>query len=150
MSASSPTPGRPAAEIEKGVVEVLWLSEADVAQLLPPRELLNALADGFRRLAEGRVQTPARPEVRVPGLGFSLAMPAWAEGTNIAMKVVNVFDRNHELGLPSHLALISLFHARTGVPLCVIDGTHITAVRTAGAAILSVRELARQEEVSQR
>jgi ornithine cyclodeaminase/alanine dehydrogenase-like protein (mu-crystallin family) len=78
-------------------------------------------------------------------MGFSLAMPAWAEGMNIAVKVVNVFDRNIGTGLPSHLALVNLFDARTGVPVCVMDGTYITAVRTAGAAILSVRELARQD-----
>lgn len=145
MSASSATSARPAAEILKGALEVLWLSETNVAQLLSPQELLDALADGFRLLAKGDVQAPARPEVQVPGLGFSLAMPAWVEGMNIAVKIVNVFDCNHGLGLPSHLALINLFDARTGAPVCVMDGTHITAVRTAGAAILSVKELARRD-----
>lgn len=31
----------------------------------------------------------------------------------------------------------------TGAPLCVMDGTHITGIRTAAAAVLSVREIAR-------
>ncbi len=134
-----------AAEIQKGAVNVLWLSEGDVARLLSPQKLIDALADGFRRLALGAVQAPARPEIRVPGAGFSLAMPAWSEGMNLAVKVVNVFDGNIGLGLPSHLALINLFDAATGMPLCVMDGTHITAMRTAGAAVLAARELARPD-----
>jgi ornithine cyclodeaminase/thiomorpholine-carboxylate dehydrogenase len=145
MSVTSPGQSVAAAEIKRGEIDVLWLGEAEVAQLLLPQKVLEALADGFRRLAMGGVQVPPRPELRVPGAGFSLAMPAWAEGTNIAVKVVNIFDGNIALGLPSHLALINLFDARTGMPVCVMDGTYITAVRTAGAAILSVRELAREE-----
>jgi ornithine cyclodeaminase/alanine dehydrogenase-like protein (mu-crystallin family) len=144
MSANACTPARSAAEIEKGPVPVRWLGEDDVVELLPPQRLFEALRDGFCRLANGEVQVPARPEISVPGAGFSLAMPAWAEGTNIAIKVVNVFDRNIAVGLPSHLALISLFDARTGLPVCVMDGTHITAVRTAGAAVLAAGELARR------
>jgi ornithine cyclodeaminase/thiomorpholine-carboxylate dehydrogenase len=136
---------RAAAEIRKGDLDVLCLSEADVAQLLDPRELLDVLADGFRRLALGKVQAPARPEVQVPGLGFSLAMPAWTEGMTIAVKVVNVFEGNLALGLPSHLAIINLFDPRTGAPLCMMDGTHITAMRTAASAVLSVKTLARPD-----
>ena len=137
--------GPAAGEIRKGGIEVLCLSETDVAQLLDPHELLEALADGFRRLALGMVQAPGRPEIRIPGTGFSLAMPAWTEGMSIAVKVVNVFDGNLALGLPSHLATINLFDPRTGAPLCIMDGTHITAMRTAASAVLSVRELARPD-----
>ncbi len=145
MSSAAPLPARPAAEIEKGPIPVHWLSEADVAQLLSPQSLFEALRKGFCRLANGEVQAPPRPEIIVPGAGFSLAMPAWAKGTNIAVKVVNIFDRNLAAGLPSHLALINLFDARTGLPVCVMDGTHITAMRTAGAAVVAASELARRD-----
>src|SRR5262249_17294983 len=48
------------------------------------------------------------------------------------------------VGLPSHLALIALFDAGTGACVAVMDGTEITALRTAGAAALSTRLLARE------
>ena len=144
-STSGAQAARPAADIRKGTLDVLCLSEAEVAQLLDPGELLDALAHGFRRLALGAVQAPARPEIQIPDFGFSLAMPAWTEGMNLAVKVVNVFDGNLALGLPSHLATINLFDPRTGAPVCIMDGTHITAMRTAASAVLSVRELARAD-----
>lgn len=138
-------PRKSAAEITKGDLPLLILSERDVQALIDPVALLDALADGFRDLSRGLVQSPERPEITVPGKGFSLAMPAWRDGMPIAVKVVNVFEDNLDLDLPNHLATINLFDQQTGAPLCVMDGTYITAIRTAASAVLSVRELARKD-----
>lgn len=137
---------QPAAfEIAKGPRRVMTLSEAEVARLLDPRALLDGLEDGFGALARGEVQSPARPELTVPGRGFSLAMPAWRPGMQMAIKVVNVFDGNLALGLPNHLAMILLFEPETGMASCVMDGTFITGIRTAASAVLSGRLLARPD-----
>jgi ornithine cyclodeaminase/alanine dehydrogenase-like protein (mu-crystallin family) len=135
----------PMPDLSKREARVLVLSESDVIGLLDPRELLDGLADGFKALAAGEVQTPERPAITVPGKGFSLAMPAWMAGRNITVKIVNVFEGNLASDLPNHLALITLFDPATGMPVCVMDGTCITGVRTAGSAVLSVRELARRD-----
>lgn len=137
--------GKSAAEISKGDVRIMTLSEADVMRLLDPKELLDGLADGFRDMAAGRVQTPNRPEITVPEKGFLLSMPAWRNGSPMMVKMVSVFEGNLEHGLPNHIAIINLFAQETGMPLCVMDGTYITAIRTAGSAILTVREMARKE-----
>jgi ornithine cyclodeaminase/alanine dehydrogenase-like protein (mu-crystallin family) len=131
-------------EVRKGRRTLLTLSEDDVERCLDPRALLDALEDGFRALERGDVASPARTQVVVPSRGFSLAMPAWQPGLKIAVKVVNVFDGNLRVGLPSHLSLITLYDPDTGAACCVMDGTAITALRTAAAAVLSVRLLARQ------
>ncbi|HZC70117.1 MAG TPA: ornithine cyclodeaminase family protein [Jatrophihabitans sp.] len=132
-------------EVAKGQRTVMLLSEADVAALLDPATLLDALADGFRALAEGEVQSPPRPQITLPGAGFSLAMSAWRPGSQICVKVVNVFDGNLDQGLPNHLAMITLFAPDTGATTCVMDGTYITGIRTAAAAVLSTRVLSRPE-----
>ena len=132
-------------DLPKREARVLVLSETEVMDLLDPGELLDGLADGFRALAAGEVQAPERPAITVPGKGFSLAMPAWTAGRNITVKIVNVFEGNLASGLPNHLALITLFEPATGMPVCVMDGTYITGVRTAASAVLSVRELARRD-----
>jgi ornithine cyclodeaminase/alanine dehydrogenase-like protein (mu-crystallin family) len=63
----------------------------------------------------------------------------------ITVKIVNVFDGNLDVGLPNHLALINLFDPDTGAVSCVMDGTYITGIRTAAAAVLSARMLSRSE-----
>jgi ornithine cyclodeaminase/alanine dehydrogenase-like protein (mu-crystallin family) len=134
-----------AAEIRKGDTPVLCLSESEVAALLDPVELIAELEQGFIALSRGAVQSPDRPEITVPGKGFSLAMPAWTPGMNIAVKIVNVYEGNLDLGLPNHLATITLYDPDTGQLICVMDGTHVTAIRTAAAAIVSVKALARTD-----
>ncbi|MDX1401643.1 MAG: ornithine cyclodeaminase family protein [Kiloniellales bacterium] len=134
-----------AAEIIKGHLDVMVLSEDDVTRLLDPGLLLDGLADGFQAMALGDLQTPARPELTVPDKGFLLSMPAWRKGSPMMVKMVAVFENNLEKGLPNHIATINLFDPETGVPLCLMDGTYITAIRTAAAAVLSVREIARPD-----
>jgi alanine dehydrogenase len=129
----------------KGDTPVLVLSEADVKACIDLRKLLDVLAGGFKALSHGKVVNPARPQLNIPQAGYSLAMPAWMEGMHLTVKIVNVFERNIVRGIPSHLATIHLFDPETGMPVCIMDGTYITAVRTSGSAALSVRELARRD-----
>jgi alanine dehydrogenase len=132
-------------EVGKGKQSVLVLSEAQVMDLLDPVELLAELEKSFGALARGEVQCPHRPEIAVPGKGFSLAMAAWQPGMLICVKVVNVFEGNLALGLPNHLAIINLFDPDTGVVRCVMDATYITGARTAAAAVVSHKLLARPD-----
>ncbi|EHH05188.1 ornithine cyclodeaminase [Mesorhizobium amorphae CCNWGS0123] len=124
---------------------MLILSEAEVKTCIDLRRLLDVLADGFEALSGGKVVYPARPQLDIPQAGYSLAMPAWMAGMHLTVKIVNVFEGNIAKGIPSHLATIHLFDPQTGLPVCVMDGTYITAVRTSGSAVLSVRELARRD-----
>jgi ornithine cyclodeaminase/alanine dehydrogenase-like protein (mu-crystallin family) len=61
------------------------------------------------------------------------------------VKLVSVFPGNHDRGLPSHQALITLFDETDGRALAVMDGTAITALRTGATSALSVRLLARPD-----
>jgi len=120
------------------------VSQAEVERCLAGPELLDALADGFAALSRGEVVAPTRIEVAVER-GYSLAMPAHRAGGDIVVKIVNVFEGNEALGLPSHQAIVCVFDAETGSCTAVLDGTAITARRTAGAAVLSARLLARPD-----
>ncbi|GAC1349748.1 MAG: alanine dehydrogenase [Ktedonobacteraceae bacterium] len=126
-------------------MDILLLNETEVQRLLDPDALLDALAEGFRALSSGLVDAPKRIGVSVPNTGFLLAMPAYQQGREVTVKLVSVFHDNQRLGIPSHQALICLFDAETGTPLSFMDGTYITALRTAGAAALSTRLLARTD-----
>ena len=126
-------------------VRLLCLSGAEIMRLVEPGRVIDALADGFRALTRGEVQAPARPKIEVAGKGLTLAMLAVAPGQHITSKVVSIFDGNHRLGLASHQALVSLFDSATGAPLAIMDGASLTGLRTAAAAMLSVRELARPD-----
>ncbi len=126
-------------------MDILLLTETEVQRLLDPDALLDALAEGFRALSSGLVDAPKRIGVSVPNTGFLLAMPAYQQGREVTVKLVSVFHDNQRFGIPTHQALICLFDQETGTPLSFMDGTYITALRTAGAAALSTRLLARTD-----
>jgi len=72
-------------------------------------------------------------------------MPAYLEGPDITgVKIVNVHPDNPKKGLPTVMALVILNSTETGAPLAIMDGTHLTDMRTGAAGGVSVKYLARR------
>ncbi|HZC06099.1 MAG TPA: ornithine cyclodeaminase family protein [Ktedonobacterales bacterium] len=126
-------------------MEIKLLTAQDVQRLLDAGVLLNALREGFKALSAGQVSAPRRIAVSVGTAGSLFAMPAYQQDREITVKLVSLFPNNARLGLPTHQALICLFDSANGTPLALMDGTTITALRTAGASALSAQLLARSD-----
>jgi ornithine cyclodeaminase/alanine dehydrogenase-like protein (mu-crystallin family) len=70
-------------------------------------------------------------------------MPGYLnEDKSLGMKVVTYFKNNPQKNLPAILATIMLFSAETGKMIAAMDGSYITAIRTACASALATRALA--------
>ena len=61
------------------------------------------------------------------------------------VKVVGDFVDNFRSGLPSEMALITLYDPVTGVPLAILDATEITARRTGAMTAVGAKHLARPD-----
>ncbi len=61
------------------------------------------------------------------------------------VKVVGDFVPNYRLGLPSELAMITLYDPYTGVPLAIVDATLITEMRTGAMTAVGAKHLARPD-----
>ncbi|WP_433362740.1 ornithine cyclodeaminase family protein [Actinoplanes sp. CA-142083] len=61
------------------------------------------------------------------------------------VKVVGDFVPNYEKGLPSELALMTVFDPTTGIPLAIMDATLITEVRTGAMTAVGAKYLARRD-----
>jgi ornithine cyclodeaminase/alanine dehydrogenase-like protein (mu-crystallin family) len=123
---------------------MLFLSRRDVEACLEPRALLDAVSAAMQGLSAGAVTAPPRSGVQLDA-GSLLTMPGHRAGGPIVVKLVGVFNGNVALGLEAHQAVICLFDAGTGRCLALMDGEHITALRTAAAAALAVRACARAD-----
>jgi len=122
---------------------MLFLNQRDVQTLLSLPRMLEALEAGFRAYSAGATSVPPRTAARSEA-GLLGAMPGWVPGSGLVIKAVTVFPANAAAGQPSHQGLIAIFDEENGSPLCVMDGEHITAMRTGGCAAVAVRLLARQ------
>jgi ornithine cyclodeaminase len=117
---------------------LLVLSRDEVARLLDIDLLFERLERAFVELSAGRTSVPPRVAAHTRD-GFLAAMPGYVDGV-LEAKLVSVFP-GHE---PSHQALIAVFDAATGTPRAVMDGTHITAMRTGASSAVATRALARE------
>lgn len=74
-----------------------------------------------------------------------LLMPAWQSERYLGVKLVTVVPENAPRSLPSVMSSYLLHDAKTGAPLALIDGTVLTARRTAAASALAASYLARPD-----
>lgn len=129
---------------------MLFLDRNEVESLLDPDQLIDSLAEAMIDLSAGRVSMPARNVVQVAPKGgprgLFAAMPAYLDSSKtLATKLVSVYPENESRGIPSHQAVVLVFDAATGTPVAMMDGTSITAARTACGSALATRLLARPE-----
>jgi alanine dehydrogenase len=123
---------------------VLLLTRADVESLLDLDLLIDALGPAMVDLSRGRGSAPGRMAAVVAERdAFAACMAAYSPGARaLAAKVVTVFPGNAGGPLPTHQAVIVVIDPETGTPAAVMDGTYITAMRTAAGSALATRVLA--------
>jgi alanine dehydrogenase len=126
-------------------VAVLVLSRREVAELLDLDQLVEAVAAAMDDLSHGRASMPPRIAAAVDGRDALLvAMPAFLPSSGaLTTKLVSLFPHNTDVD--THQAVICCFDPETGTPLALMDGTHITAARTAAGSALATRLLARAD-----
>ncbi|PZS31501.1 MAG: ornithine cyclodeaminase [Pseudonocardiales bacterium] len=122
---------------------MLVLSATEVQSLLDLDALVDAVEAAMIDLSNGWASMPSRVAAVVPERqGMLAAMPAFLPSAGaLTTKLVSVFPLNEDR--PTHQALICCFDPETGTPVAVMDGTYITASRTAAGSALASRLLAR-------
>ena len=127
--------------------EVLYLSRFEVDRLsIPMMEVIRIVEEAFREKAEGRVEVPPKPGIHPQENAFIHAMPAYIPKMRSAgVKWVSGFPENPKRGLPYISGLLILNDLKTGVPICVMDCTWITAKRTGAATAVATKHLARED-----
>ena len=108
---------------------------------LPYPLLVEALAQGLQQFA----QTPARSFFS-PNQDAScvMIMPAWRPHQMMGVKLVSVWPENNAKGESAVSAVYVVISCLDGRPLAVLDGTELTLRRTAAAAALAAKRLARE------
>lgn len=108
---------------------------------------IDAMRSAFGALGAGRAQSPMRSTLSSAD-GVTLVMPGAIDdeaAPAIAVKVVSVFPGNKSLGIPTIHGLVLAVDPRTGRPVAVIDGSALTAIRTAAVCGLATDLLSRPD-----
>jgi alanine dehydrogenase len=126
-----------------------YLNALDVEALaLADDEILDAIEAALA--AQGRKETIIEPRMHlVPnadGKGhFNVLRGAFKALLNLAgVKVIGDFVENYREGLPSEMGLLLLMDPRNGVPKAIVDGSHLTDMRTGAVTAIGAKYLARR------
>lgn len=127
-------------------MNVTILRESEIRQCAGVNhDALEAVADAFRRLAEGKAAMPPIMRVDIPENNGEVDIKtAYLQGLDgFAVKMSSGFFNNRELGLPSLSGMMILLSTRTGFPQAILlDNGYLTDVRTGMAGALAARYLA--------
>lgn len=125
----------------------LYLSERAIEDLsVPPAALREALAHAFRLHADDR--TIVKPKLMLPvepGHFFQSLCAASSQLGFAAHKWVGVSGRNAGSGIPVVNSLVVLSDFGSGVPVAILEGNGLTAMRTAALSALAASVLARPD-----
>ena len=130
------------------VKKIRILNMNELKQILTMSDVLNLVEKAFEERGLHQVQMPPKPYLFFNKFDGDLrVMPAYLETLNEAgVKMVNVHTTNpSKYNLPTVIATIVLFDPETGIPVCIMDGTHITAMRTAAASGIATKYLAKKD-----
>lgn len=129
----------------------LILNREEVASVLTMKDAIEAVEQAFRDLAEGKADMPLRPTIRVADPpGVVNVMPAYLAAMGaLGMKLVSGYPENPaKHGMPTIQATILYSDCRTGKLLAVMEGGHITAVRTGAASGVATKYMARKNSAA--
>ncbi|MFA6714182.1 MAG: ornithine cyclodeaminase family protein [Victivallales bacterium] len=128
--------------------ELLYLSRKDVeAASVGLKDIISAIEEMFKLKGAGEVEMPPKPGIHPRKNSFLHAMPAYIKGKNevAGLKWVGGYPENSKRNLPYISGLFILNDPATGLPLCVMDCTWLTAMRTGAATAVAAKYLARPE-----
>ena len=123
------------------------LRAADVRTALPLPAAIEAVEGAFVQYSAGKAPLPRRLALTPDHeAGTSLFMPAYVPAQKaFGAKVISIFPGNIPKGLPTIHALLLLLDPATGVPLGLVEGSTLTALRTGAASGVASRWLSRPE-----
>lgn len=130
-----------------GQIKMIYLSQTDVLEVgMKMAEVINLVENGLREHGKGLVENPPKPGIHASPDSFIHAMPAYFKNLGMGgIKWVSGYPANREIGLPQIIGLIILNDMKTGAPVCIMDGTWITAARTAAVSAVTAKYCARKD-----
>lgn len=126
----------------------ILLDEEKIRKSLKIKDVIAIVEEGFRKKGLGLVNLPPKmgPKLNTPG-AFSESMPVSVFNEKKKLEIFGIkwqsaFKSNLKKGLPYLNNLIILNEPESGLPIGILKGNWITAVRTAAVSAVCAKYLA--------
>jgi ornithine cyclodeaminase/alanine dehydrogenase-like protein (mu-crystallin family) len=125
---------------------ILYLTELDVQQTLTMAEAVDLAEKGIRADAAGQV-VGDKFYMSVDEAGFIKPFSGYMLGEELAfVKTFSFFPGNPaRFGCSTTSSMVLLFDAETGLPVCLMEGGWVTALKTGASTAVTAAHLARSD-----
>lgn len=129
------------------MLEMKVLKMEDTVKVLKMKDVIETIEEVYQAQSAGASAIyPLITEEFVPGSAEMDIKSGWLKDAGIyGLKSVSWFEQNEKVGLPALLGTILIFDAKTGAPVGLLDGSHITGIRTGAAGAIGAKLLARED-----
>lgn len=125
-----------------------FLDRNEVQSVMPPmRDIMSVVEEGLRAHGRKEVVLPPKSHIDLDERynGHFNILVGWVGPIDTAgVKVVGDYVDNYKHGLPSEVALVTLYDPRIGIPKAIMDGTDLTTHRTGAVTGIGAKHLAPQ------
>jgi alanine dehydrogenase len=127
-------------------VQFRFLNRAQVRELMPPMaKVMEVVEEGLAAHGRGAVVLPPKSHIHLDDRynGHFNILMGWAAPVDVAgVKTIGDYVENYKHGLPSEVAMLTLYDPRTGVPRAIMDATDLTTRRTGAVTGIGAKYLA--------
>lgn len=127
-------------------VEFRFLNRADVRKLMPAMaSVVEIVEEGLAAHGRREVVLPPKSHIDLDDRynGHFNILVGWAKPNDTAgVKVIGDYVENFRYGLPSEVAMLTLYDPRKGIPRAIMDATDLTTARTGAVTGAGARHLA--------
>ena len=126
------------------VTEIRLLSDAVLKKLqLSSIDVVDSIEHVLRHRRSANAWNAPKAVITPPDGRYMMAtLSAATDPQILAVKTLLLNPQNTARGLKSIYALVTLLDSDTGIPLAILDGGWVTAVRTAGLSAVAAKRLA--------
>ncbi len=128
------------------MADILILNRSEVEELLTLDTMIPVIERAFIAFADGRTKAypVIREEVQHHKGIFGIKSGYLLDEEVIGLKAGGFWLDNPKKGLTAHQSTTVMFDPASGQPTALMDGNHITTIRTAAAGALAAQKLSRE------
>ncbi|OPL08273.1 MAG: hypothetical protein AVO33_01100 [delta proteobacterium ML8_F1] len=122
------------------------LSKEETEKILNMRDVISVVESAYAQKAakEATIFDWVFHEFD-PGVADMDIKSGWLQDAGVyGMKLVSWFSKNRDKKLPEIMGVIMVFDDQTGMPIGLVDGAHITGMRTGAAGAIGAKYLAKK------
>jgi ornithine cyclodeaminase/alanine dehydrogenase-like protein (mu-crystallin family) len=125
----------------------IYLSEEMLTSLnVTTGESIESIENVIRALADGEAWASPKSAILIPdGRYFMSTLAISSDPALLAVKSLVLNPKNTQRGLAQINSVVTVLDGHTGLPVAVVDGNWVTAIRTAGLSAVAAKRMARAD-----